>query len=245
VNQPGRSTTPVLELADVVKSYGGLRPLRIQRLTVLQGECVAILAVDQPMAEMFVNLVTGASLPETGSIGVFGNPTSAIADSTEWLATVDRFGIVSDRAVMLEGLSVLQNLAVPFTLEIEPPSDESLARAVALAREVGVTEAAWDKPVGALDAATRAFVRLARSLALDPAILLLEHPTASLDRQDVPALGQRVRLVADRRNAAVVVLTADQAFAESVGGRVVTLDAATGRLTERRRSRWAVKQWLG
>jgi ABC-type sulfate/molybdate transport systems ATPase subunit len=171
-------------------------------------------------------------------VSVFGQPTSAIADSTAWLAVVDRFGIVSDRAVMLEGLTVIQNLAVPFTLDIEPPSDESRARAAALAREVGLAEALWDTPVGALDGAARAHIRLARALALDPAVLLLEHPTAAVDRQDVPALGRRVRSVAGRRGAAVVVLTADLAFAESVGGRLVTLDAATGGLIGRRRSRW-------
>jgi ABC-type transporter Mla maintaining outer membrane lipid asymmetry ATPase subunit MlaF len=229
-------TVPVLELADVSKSYGGLRPLRIHRLTVAVAEQVAILGVDQPMAEVFVNLVTGASLPETGSVRVFGHPTSAIADSAEWLAVVDRFGIVSDRAVLLERLTVLQNLAVPFTLEIEPPSDESRTRAAALAREVGLPEAEWDKPVGALNGAFRASVRLARALALDPAVLLLEHPSAAVDRQDVPGLGRRVRLVAERRGAALVALTADQAFAEALGARLVTLDAATGRLTARRKS---------
>jgi putative ABC transport system ATP-binding protein len=237
-------TVPVIELADVSKSYGGLRPLRIQRLTVSPGEHVAILGVDGPMAEVFVNLVTGASLPEAGSVGVFGHPTSAIADSTEWLAFVDRFGIVSDRAVMLEGLTVLQNLAVPFTLDIEPPSDESRTRAAELAREVGLPEAEWDQPVGALNGAARACVRLARALALDPPVLLLEHPTAAVDRQDVPALGRRVRLVAGRRGAAVVVLTADQTFAEALGGRLVTLDAATGRLTARRGTSW-FGRWLG
>ena len=190
-------TTPVLELKDVSKSYGGLRPLRIQRLTVSPAECVVILGMDQPMAEVFVNLVTGASLADGGTVAVFGQPTSAIADSTEWLAVVDRFGIVSDRAVMLEGLTVLQNLAVPFTLDIEPPSDESRTRAAALAREVGLAEGEWDKPVGALNGAARADVRLARALALDPAVLLLEHPTAAVDRQDVSALGRRVRSVAD------------------------------------------------
>jgi len=231
-------TIPVLELKDVSKSYGGLRPLRIQRLTVSPAECVVILGMDQPMAEVFVNLVTGASLADRGSVAVFGQPTSAIADSTEWLAVVDRFGIVSDRAVMLEGFTVLQNLAVPFTLDIEPPSDESRMRAAALAREVGLAEGEWDKPVGALNGAARADVRLARALALDPAVLLLEHPTAAVDRQDVSALGRRVRSVARRRGAAVVVLTADQPFAESLDGRLVTLDAATGRLRERRGTGW-------
>ena len=111
-------TSPVLALTDVVKAYGGLRPLRLKRLTVMPGECVAILGFDQPMAETFVNLATGASLPDAGSVEALGRPTSAIADSDEWLAFVDRFGIVSERAVMLEPLTVVQNLAVPFTLDI-------------------------------------------------------------------------------------------------------------------------------
>jgi len=46
---------------------------------------------------------------------------SVNAHHQDWLAAVDRFGIVSERAVLLDVLSVVQNLAVPFTLEIEPP----------------------------------------------------------------------------------------------------------------------------
>ena len=54
---------PVLELTDVSKDYHGLRPLRISRLTVAPGEQVALLGFDQATAEIFVNLVTGATLP--------------------------------------------------------------------------------------------------------------------------------------------------------------------------------------
>jgi ABC-type lipoprotein export system ATPase subunit len=239
-----KNTTPILELTDLSKGYGGLRPLRIQALVMAPADCVAILGFDQPMAEMFVNLVTGASLPDTGSIRIFGSPTSAIADSSEWLAVVDRFGIVSDRAVMLEAMTVVQNLAVPFTLDIEPPSEESRRRAAALAREVGLTDAQWEQPVGTLDGAARACVRLARALALNPDVLLLEHPTATVDRQDVPALGRRVQSVANARGTAVLALTADRAFAESLGGRLLTLEAATGKLVAGRGNRW-FGQWLG
>lgn len=238
------ATDPILELTDVSKSYGGLRPLRIHALTVSRADSVTILGLDQPMAEVLVNLVTGASLPDAGSVRVFGQPTSAIADSAEWLCLVDRFGIMTDRAVMLEGLTMLQNLAVPFTLEIEPPSEDSRQRAAALAREVGLTENQWDTPVGTLDGAARACVRLARALALDPAVLLLEHPTASVNHQDVTALARRIRSVADRRGVAVLVLTADTVFADSLGGRTVTLDAATGNLIARRGNGW-FGQWLG
>lgn len=237
-------TPPVIEIADVSKSYGGLRPLRIQQLMLSPAERVAILGMDQPMAEVFVNLVTGAGLPERGSVRVFGQATSDITDSAEWLTLVDRFGIVSERAVLLEGMTLLQNLALPFSLEIEPMSDETRLRAAALAAEVGLSEAEWDEPVAELNGASRARARLARALALDPAVLLLEHPTAAVGRQDVPPLAECFRGVAERRGVAAVALTADHAFAGALGGRVVTLDGATGRLTEQRVTGW-FRRWLG
>src|SRR5450759_1230548 len=129
------------------KDYRGLRPLRIAELRVAAGDHVAILGFDQASAEVFVNLATGATLPDAGEVSIFGRPTKAINDSADWLATVDRFGIVSERAVLLDALTVIQNLAMPFTLEIEPPPDEVRVRAEALAHEVGLPETSWTKPV--------------------------------------------------------------------------------------------------
>ena len=185
-----------------------------------------------------MNLVTGASLPESGQVNVFGQPTAAIADSAEWLSVVDRFGIVTERAVFLEALTLLQNLAVPWTLDIEPLPEDAARRAAKLARELDIPSSQWERPVGALDPATRARVRIARALALDPPVILLDHPTATLDRADVVPIGEHMRSVATSRGAAIVAVTADQAFADAVAGRVLTLDAATGRLTESHRSRW-------
>ena len=229
---------PVLELTDVSKAYGGLRPLRIQQLTVAAGQRVAILGFDQPMAEVFVNLITGAALPDRGTVAAFGRPTSAIVDSAEWLTFVDRFGIVSERAVLLEGMTVLQNLALPYTLEIEPPPDATRIQAERLAEEVGLPAVLWSARIADLDGTARAAVRIARALALDPGILLLEHPTAGVERDRVPALGSRIRAVSERRSAAVVAVTADQVFADALSGRTFQLEPATGRLTERGQNRW-------
>ena len=231
---------PALDLADVTKDFGGLRPLRIQRLTVSGREHVALVGLDQPMAEVFVNLVTGATLPDRGQVAVFGQSTGAIVDGAEWLRVVDRFGIVTGRAVLLDGLTVLQNLAVPLTLDIEPLHDEVAARAASLAAEVGLSASEWEKLVAALDATSRARVRLARALALDPAVILLEHATASVDRDQAVPFGERIRRIAARRGAAIVAVTADPVFASAVADRILTLDAATGRLTPRRG-----KGWLG
>ena len=225
----------MLEFAGVSKNYGGLRPLRIAELRVTAGDRVAILGFDQPTAEVFVNLATGATLPETGDVSIFGLATRKIEDSADWLATVDRFGIVSERAVLLDALTVIQNLAMPFTLEIEPPPDAVRLRAEALAREVGLPESSWDQPVHGLDAAGFLRVRFGRAIALDPAILLLEHASARLAREDVAAVGAQLRAVATGRGIALVALAADATFATAVAERVVTLEPATGRLQPQRR----------
>jgi predicted ABC-type transport system involved in lysophospholipase L1 biosynthesis ATPase subunit len=229
--------TTVLELVGISKDYRGLRPLRIADLRIAAAEHVAILGFDQPAAEVFVNLATGATLPDAGQVAVLGRATTAISDGADWLVTVDRFGIVSDRAVLLDELTVIQNLAMPFTLAIEPPSSDTRERAVALAREVGLPETSWDAAVSRLDPDGRVRVRLGRAIALDPAILLLEHISASVGRHGVPKLGADIRSVAGRRGAALVAASADEVFARAVASRVLTLEPSSGQLTERRR-RW-------
>jgi ABC-type transporter Mla maintaining outer membrane lipid asymmetry ATPase subunit MlaF len=232
----------VLEIAGLSKDFRGLRPLRIQQLTVAAGDQVAIVGFDQPSAEVFVNLVTGASVPDAGTVSLFGRPTTEIADSTDWLAVVDRIGIVSARAVLLDGLTVVQNLAMPFTLEIEPPADDIRERAISLASEVDLPDATWSRPVAELNAVDRVRIRLARALALDPAVLLLEHASAGLEREAAAAFGAIVRRIAERRGAAVVAVTADEAFASAAATRVLSWEPATGRLTDRRRRGWFARR---
>ena len=230
-------TPAALAITGLTKDYRGLRPLRIQQLSVAADETVAVLGFDQASAEVFVNLVTGATLPDTGSVHVFGLETSSIADGTAWLQTLDRFGIVTERAVLLDQLTVIQNLAIPFTLEVEPPSDEVRHAAEAIAREVGLPEACWPAAVATLDADGRARLRLGRALAAKPSLLLLEHVSAGLPRPAAMKLGDDIRRIAAARRIAALAATADEPFARSVAERVLKLEAASGRLAEHRR-RW-------
>lgn len=222
---------PVLELSDVSKDYHGLRPLRIENLSVAPGGQVALIGFDAPAAEVFVNLVTGATLPDRGTIRLLGRATADISDADDWLRVVDRVGIVSRRAVLLDALSVVQNLAMPYTLEVEPPSPAVKDRAVALAVDVGLRASTFDRPIAELSAADTFLARFARALALDPALVLFEHPAVEVPRVEVTHLAARCREVASRRNIATVVLTADRDFAHASAPRVLLWQPATGRLT--------------
>ena len=225
----------VLELTGIVKTYGALRPLRIERFELGAAERAAIVGLDQPAAETLLNLITGATLPDSGEVRVFATSTAHLEDSNAWLALVDRFGIVSDRAVLLDALTAVQNLAMPFSLDIEPPAPDLRAEAGALAEEVGLAAGALDSRIAEMDGATRLRLRLGRAIALDPAILLLEHPTAQVERRSVAGLARAMAQVAANRKLAALAVTADEDFASAFATRVLTHDAATGRLSERRR----------
>jgi ABC-type transporter Mla maintaining outer membrane lipid asymmetry ATPase subunit MlaF len=226
--------TPILELSSVIKNYQGLRPLRVASLAVGAHDRVALTGVDQIAAQVLADLITGATLPDSGTVNIFGRTTASLADAAEWLLLIDRIGIVSERAVLLPAMSVIQNLAMPFSLDIEPPSPELRDRAAALAAEVGLAPATWNDPAGSLDAVGRLQIRLGRALALDPALIVWEHPSAALSRAVIAPTASAIRNLLTARDIASLTLTADQAYATAVADHVWTLDAATGRVHEKR-----------
>ena len=227
--------TPVLQITGVQKRYQGLRPLRIQELTIAAAERVAVSGFDAGAAEVLVNLVTGASLPDQGEVRVLGQRTADIVGGDEWLASLDRFGIVSPRGVLVDPFTIQQNLAMPLTLEIEPVPPDIAARVVEMARECGILELTagedgLQRNTGEAAPAIRARVHLARAIALRPALLVLEHPGADLAADERLALAECIARVAEFGGVAALVITKDDDFAKRAAHRALRLEAATGAL---------------
>lgn len=219
-----------LEVERLRKQYGGLRPLRIESLRVADGQRVSLVGVDGPAAEVLVGLLTGATLPDEGVIHLFGRDTTAITDPADWFETLDRVGIVSARAVLVGDLSVAQNLGLAFTLSVDPMGDTVLADVRRLAVEAGVPLGDLDKPLGAVAPETIARCHLAKAVAANPALLLIEQANALTTPADAPAFGRDIARVAESRRASLLSMTADDSFARAVASRVCSLDPPTGRL---------------
>ena len=224
--------TPAVAVDGVIKAYGGLRPLRLKQLSVEAGEHIGLAGFDQATAELFVNLVTGATLPDEGTVTIFGRATSAITDSTDWLATVEQFGIVSERAVLLDQISAAQNIAMSLTLDIDPMARDVSDQVGALGAAVGLDAATLDRPIQGTSVAIRHRIRIARAIAGHPKMLLVEHPLAGVEAGDVAPLGADLARVAQSRGLAVVVLAGSVEAARPFARRVLALNAATGDLTE-------------
>lgn len=227
---PG-DVTPIVEIRGLTKDYRGLRPLRLSDLRVAPGERVGLSGLDAPAAEMLVTLLTGASLPDAGEVRVCGRRTTEIADETEWLASLEQFGLVTHRAALLEGLTVAQNLTLPFTIDLDPVPEDVWPRVRALAAEVRLDEAALGAPVARLASHERLRVHVARALAVEPVLLVLEHPTVQLPREDVTALAVMIAEVAARRRLTVVSVSEDEVFARAACTRRLRLQPGTGILT--------------
>jgi predicted ABC-type transport system involved in lysophospholipase L1 biosynthesis ATPase subunit len=224
------ASAPAIRVRDVQKDYRALRPLRVRDLDLREGESIALLGFDHGAAEVFVNLLTAATVPDVGCIEIFGRPTVDIQDADTWLSSLDCFGIVSERQVVIDNMTVEENLTMPLTMALHDVDSVVRAKVAALAEEVGLASDQLRQPVTALGAGGRLRVRLGRALAPDPRILLSEHPNASLEADDLPLFAAEYARLVARRGLTSIVLTADHAFAAAAAQRILTLQPATGEL---------------
>ena len=221
----------LVEFVGVVKQYQALRPLRLADLRIAPASIVSVQGFDALAAEVLVNLMTAAMRPDEGDVRLFGRSTAEIADYEAWLAMLDGLGLLSERAVLLGQCTVAQNLALPITLAIDPIDPAVVPRVEALADEVGIPPRALATPVyqAAPDVVQR--VRLGRALALDPRLLVAEHPSATLPREGVQAFARDLARVVTARGAALLSISADREFTKALGGQALTLDPKNGVLS--------------
>jgi ABC-type lipoprotein export system ATPase subunit len=226
---------PLIALTDIVKDHGSGQPLRVRRLELRARERLAVFGLDAAAAETVMHLITAAALPDEGRVEIDGQDTRTIATDTDWLLSLDRFGIVTRRAVLLETMTAAANIALTLTASIDPMSNDTRACVVALADDVQLPASRLDVASGALTPGERARLHLARALALDPRVLLLEHPTGDVT-EDVEraAIGRTLHVVAERRGIGWIAFTNDRAFADAARGERRTLDVHTGMLAKPR-----------
>jgi len=174
-------------------------------------------------------------------VRAFGRLTSDIRDSDTWLDALRAYGLLGVRTVLIDQLTVSQNLALPLTLDVDPMPDALQAQMRERAEELGLSGAVLDQFPAALTPLDLQRVRLGRALALEPRLLLAEHPTATLERADADAFARDMSRIVAARGMAALYITADRAFAEQAADEIVMLKPATGDFV----SAVGWRRWLG
>jgi ABC-type sugar transport system ATPase subunit len=178
--------SPALEVRNLTKQFPGVLALDGMAFVLRRGEIHALVGQNGAGKSTMINVLSGMLTPDAGEICLAGQPASI--DSTRKAIELG-IATVYQELSLLPNLTVAQNIALghePRRFGLLDVAAMRTAARTALAR-IGV-EVADDIPVGRLSLAERQLVEIAKALAHDPTVLVLDEPTAALGGREVERL---------------------------------------------------------
>jgi simple sugar transport system ATP-binding protein len=184
-----REQPPAARADNVWKSFGRTHALQDVSLTVVGGECHALVGRNGAGKSTLVGVLTGLLKPDHGTVELHGEPAPGLGDRAAWQ---QRVACVYQRSMVVPTLSVGENI---FLNRIEGSFVDwrSLRRrARQLLLEWGF-DLDVDRPAGDLSVEEKQIVEIARALSIGTRFLILDEPTAALESNAIERLFQRVR----------------------------------------------------
>ena len=216
---PGR-----IEVRDVTVTFPSagrdrLTALDDLDLTVEPGEIVALIGPNGSGKSTLLRVIDGLLRPDRGSVSIDGEPVTGPSP---------RVGLVFQEPRLLPWRTAGENVAYPLELAGTPPT-ERRRRVEALLETVGL-RGAGDLIPSRMSGGMRQRASLARTLATDPQVLLLDEPFSALDELTRERLNLELLGIAGRARATVVIVTHSVQEAIFLADRVVVLSERPGRL---------------
>jgi len=210
-----RASGVLLDIAGLSRRFGGVRALDGVRLTLRAGEVLGLIGPNGSGKTTLVNCVTGLVAPDAGRITFAGRDITRLrADRVANAGIARTFQTVA----LVDDMTALDSVAV--ARRGDPAT--ARAEAMALLDRVGAAGIAI-RPCGGLPSGARRRVEIARALALQPRLLLLDEPAAGLNATEQADLAQRLRGLA-RDGMALLVIEHDMAFLAPLVDRLACLD---------------------
>jgi nitrate/nitrite transport system ATP-binding protein len=208
-----------LELVGVGKGYGQVSVLEDVNLQVERGEFLAVVGYSGAGKTTLLSLIAGLLRPDAGSVALDGKPVSGPGP--------DR-GVVFQNYSLLPWLTVFDNVALGVDQVFAHwPADkrrECVERHLAL---VNLADARHKRP-GQLSGGMRQRVSVARALATDPAVLLLDEPFGALDALTRATLQDELEGIWEKDHKTVVLVTNDVDEAVLLADRIVPMTVGPG-----------------
>src|SRR5271154_5025652 len=217
------ASPPVVATEDLHKSFGSQKVLNGISLAVRRGETLAVLGRSGTGKSVLLRLIIGLQKPDSGAVRVHGQDITGL-DLDQMGEIRKKMGFLFQHAALYDSLTVEQNVAFPLQHHKKDMSESEQAdRVKKLLAEVGM-EGNLQKMPSDISGGMQKRVGLARALALDPDILLLDEPTAGLDPISSGEIDDLVLKLQAEHHMASIVVTHDLHSARSIANRLALLD---------------------
>ncbi|MGB9234859.1 MAG: ABC transporter ATP-binding protein [Terriglobales bacterium] len=216
-------SAPVIAVDDMHKSFGTQRVLNGVSLTVMRGETLAVLGRSGTGKSVLLRLIIGLEKPDSGSVRIHGQGIAGMG--IDQLGEVrKKMGFLFQHAALYDSLTVEQNVAFPLQHHKKAMSkSEQGDRVRQLLAEVGI-EGHQEKMPSDISGGMQKRVGLARALALEPDILLLDEPTAGLDPISAAEIDDLVLKLQAEHHMASIVVTHDLHSAKAIADRLALIN---------------------
>jgi phospholipid/cholesterol/gamma-HCH transport system ATP-binding protein len=216
-------SAPFLAVEDLHKSFGTQKVLNGVSLAVKRGETLAVLGRSGTGKSVLLRLIIGLEKPDSGSVRIHGQDIAGLAlDQMGELRK--KMGFLFQHAALYDSLTVEQNVAFPLTHHRSETSESERGdRVRQLLAEVGM-EGDLAKMPSDISGGMQKRVGLARALALEPDILLLDEPTAGLDPISSAEINDLVLRLQAEHHMASIVVTHDLHSAKTIADRLALLN---------------------
>jgi len=202
------ATAPVIVARDIVNRFGEQVVHDGVSFDVMPGEVFGIVGGSGSGKSVLLRTLLGLQQPDAGTVVIEGREITAMNDR-ELREVKRRYGVTFQHGALFTSLTVAENVTLPVAEALDL-DERSLARLVELRlRMVGLPLEAAAKHPAQLSGGMVKRVALARALALDPAILFLDEPTAGLDPIAASAFDELVLYLRDTLHLTIVMVTHD------------------------------------
>src|SRR5687767_4864202 len=208
-----------LELTNVSKSFGGPPVLSDINLSIERGEFVAIVGYSGSGKTTLINMISGLLTPDTGTVKL---------NDLEVTAPGPDRGIVFQNYSLLPWLTVFENIALAVDQVFPNHSIEKRRQLVETAIATVNLTPARDKYPRELSGGMRQRVSVARALAMDPQILLLDEPLSALDALTRSTLQDEIERIWEADKKTVVLITNDVDEALLLADRIIPITRGPG-----------------
>ena len=216
-------SAPAVAVEDLSKSFGSQNVLNGISLAVGRGETLAVLGRSGTGKSVLLRLIIGLEKPDSGSVRIHGQDIADLA--LDQMGEIrKKMGFLFQHAALYDSLTVEQNVAFPLLHhKKEMSKSERGDRVKELLAEVGM-ESALAKMPSDISGGMQKRVGLARALALEPDILLLDEPTAGLDPISSGEIDDLILKLQQEHHTASIVVTHDLHSAKTVADRLALLN---------------------